>query len=64
MRVPAAELGVSRHRNRYDAAARVGVPAHVTIAYPFKPTELLTSIDVDALTAVFARFRPAAEVQA
>ena len=34
------------------------MPAHVTIAYPFKPTELLTSIDVDALTAVFARFRP------
>ncbi len=58
VRVPAAELGVSRHRDRYDAAARVGVPAHVTIAYPFKPTELLTSIDLDALTDVFARFRP------
>lgn len=58
VRVPAAEPAVSRHRNRYDAAARVGVPAHVTIAYPFKPTELLTSSDLDALTDVFARFRP------
>lgn len=58
VRVPAAEPAVSRHRNRYDPASRVGVPAHVTIAYPFKPTEQLTSSDVDALTNVFARFRP------
>jgi 2'-5' RNA ligase len=58
MRVPAAAPAVSRHRDRYDAAARVGVPAHVTVAYPFKPTELLTSGDLDELTRVFARFRP------
>ncbi len=58
LRVPAAEPAVSRHRNRYDAAARVGVPAHVTIAYPFKPVDLLTGIDMATLTDVFARFQP------
>ncbi len=58
MRVPAAAPAVSRHRDRYDAAARVGVPAHVTVAYPFKPTERLSSGDLDELTRVCARFRP------
>lgn len=58
LRIPAAERAVSRHRSQYDAAARVGVPAHVTIAYPFKSAELLTSVDLEALTELFARFQP------
>ena len=52
LRIPAAERAVARHR------IRVGVPAHVTIAYPFKPADLLTSIDLEALTQLFARFQP------
>jgi hypothetical protein len=35
--VPAAEPAVSRHRARFDVAARDGVPAHVTVLYPFLP---------------------------
>src|SRR5271165_1046229 len=33
--VPAAEPAVSRHRARLDQAARDGVPAHITVLYPF-----------------------------
>jgi hypothetical protein len=35
--VPEAERGVSGHRNRLDRAAVWGVPAHVTVLYPFVP---------------------------
>jgi len=57
VRIPTAEPAVSRHRNNYDPAARVGVPAHVTIAYPFKPVELLTRDDTEALSQIFAGFQ-------
>ena len=48
--VPAAEPAVSRHRARLDEAARDGVPAHVTVLYPFLPPaaisdRLLASLD-------------------
>jgi 2'-5' RNA ligase len=33
--VPAAERAVGRHRDRLDEAARDGVPAHITVLYPF-----------------------------
>src|ERR1700744_4733736 len=39
--VPAAEPAVGEHRARLDASARVGVPAHVTVLYPFLPPALL-----------------------
>ena len=34
--VPEAEALVAEHRRRYDSSAAVGVPAHVTILYPFR----------------------------
>jgi hypothetical protein len=33
--VPAAEPAVARHRSRLDTSATVGVPAHITVLYPF-----------------------------
>lgn len=59
--VPAAEAVVSAHRQRHDPAARVGVPAHLTVAYPFTPVDLLTESDLEALRGLFAGF-PAFEV--
>ncbi len=41
--VPEAERLVKRFRDRYDPSAVVGVPAHVTILYPFKPPDELTA---------------------
>jgi len=35
--VPEAELVVGHHRDRLDRAAVRGVPAHVTVLYPFVP---------------------------
>jgi 2'-5' RNA ligase superfamily len=35
--VPAAEPTVRQHRARLDEAARDGVPAHITVLYPFLP---------------------------
>src|SRR5580692_8496163 len=35
--VPAAEAAVGPHRARLDPSARDGVPAHLTVLYPFLP---------------------------
>lgn len=41
--VPVAEPVVGAHRLRYDQSAVWGVPAHVTVLYPFMPPALLSS---------------------
>jgi len=35
--VPAAEPAVARFRERLDSSAPLGVPAHITVLYPFLP---------------------------
>jgi 2'-5' RNA ligase superfamily protein len=52
--VPEAERVVSPHRSRLDGAAALGVPAHVTVLFPFVPPPLLTSGVVDALAEAVA----------
>jgi 2'-5' RNA ligase len=52
---PAAEIAVGPYRARYDKAAQVGVPAHITVAYPFKPADQLTETDHATLCNLFAR---------
>jgi 2'-5' RNA ligase len=37
--VPEAEALVSEWRTQYDWSAQRGVPAHITLLYPFAPTE-------------------------
>jgi 2'-5' RNA ligase len=37
--VPEAEPLVSDWRAQYDSSAQLGVPAHITLVYPFVPTE-------------------------
>jgi hypothetical protein len=53
--VPEAEDAVGALRQEHDSSAPLGVPAHVTILFPFLPPQL---IDEDALRALFAS-RPA-----
>jgi 2'-5' RNA ligase superfamily len=51
--VPVAEPAVARHRSRFDKSAALGVPAHVTVLYPFVPADLIDA-DVNAvLTRLF-----------
>src|SRR5688572_15466144 len=39
--VPPAEPAVAKHRRRFDLAAGWGVPAHITVLYPFVPPSAL-----------------------
>lgn len=41
--IPEAEAAVGEHRARLDRAASWGVPAHVTVLYPFLPPDQLDS---------------------
>jgi hypothetical protein len=47
--VPEAERVVSPHRARLDRSAALGVPAHVTVLYPFVPPPAITPSMLDAL---------------
>jgi 2'-5' RNA ligase superfamily len=52
--VPEAEPLVSGWRERYDDSARTGVPAHLTLLYPFLPPEDIGEADLGRLAALFA----------
>jgi len=49
--VPEAEPAVGRHRARLDRAAAEGVPAHVTVLYPFVPPPQITAATIEMLAA-------------
>jgi 2'-5' RNA ligase len=51
--VPEVEPIVGRWRQQYDAAARLGVPAHVTLLYPFLPA-LAAIAEIESLRTVCA----------
>ena len=56
--VPEAELVVGHHRDRLDRAAVQGVPAHVTVLYPFVPPPAISAAVIarlaDAVRSVSA----------
>lgn len=54
--IPEAEALVGSFRKRYDPSAAAGVPAHVTILYPFKPPAQLTSEITSRLEDIFLQF--------
>lgn len=51
---PAADAVVQGWRAEHDAAAARGVPAHVTVLFPFLPAERITDHDLSELRAIFA----------
>lgn len=53
--VPAAEPVVGLLRSRLDSSAPLGVPAHITVLYPFMPPPLLDDQILIELGAMFAR---------
>lgn len=55
--VPEAEELVGRFRARYDSSAAVGVPAHVTLLYPFLEPAAIGAAEMAALTTLFASQR-------
>ena len=52
--IPAAEPLVRRWRAKFDPAAAAGIPAHVTVIYPFLNDERLTSDVLDDLLRIVA----------
>ena len=52
--VPAAEAAVGPHRARLDASARDGVPAHLTVLYPFLPPDEIDPGVLAELSRLFA----------
>jgi len=58
----AAEPVVGRHRASLDPSAALGVPAHVTVLFPFVPVSKLGLAELDRLRAMFAAV-PAFEVR-
>jgi hypothetical protein len=53
--VPEAEPAVARHRDRLDASAPSGVPAHITVLFPFMPRETIDAPTLAELERLFAR---------
>ena len=57
MPVPAAEPAVAALRARHDPSAANGMPAHITILYPFLAPEKITDSVEREAGLVIARFR-------
>jgi 2'-5' RNA ligase len=55
--VPEAEPRVSSLRSRYDPGATRGIPAHVTVLFPFKAPDQIEPADLEALADTFAAFQ-------
>ena len=56
--VPEAEPLVSHWRAKHDWSAQRGVPAHITVLYPFVPTERLDETVLGGLRKLFASQAP------
>src|SRR5512144_919904 len=55
--VPEAEPLVKALRERFDSSAAAGVPAHITILYPFMPPDKITPDVLAELRELFAQFQ-------
>ena len=56
--VPEAESLVKPFRDRYDPSAAAGVPAHITLLYPFKHPDEIDQTVIDDLNQCFHRCPP------
>ena len=52
--IPEAEPLVKPFRDRFDPSAAKGVPAHVTVLFPFKPPSELTPAIEEVLAGLFS----------
>jgi len=56
--VPEAEVLVQPFRDKYDPSAAMGMPAHVTLLYPFLAPDEIGSAVLADLRTCFRRFPP------
>ncbi len=52
--VPEAETLVKTFRDKYDPSAAKGMPAHISLLYPFKPPHQIDSAVIGVLQSLFA----------
>jgi hypothetical protein len=52
--IPEAEPAVAWHRERLDGSARLGIPAHVTVLFPFMPPRAIGPAVLTGLEHLFA----------
>ena len=52
-----AERLVRSFRNRYDPSAKAGMPAHITLLYPFKSPDEIDGLVLDTLSHCFSSFQ-------
>jgi 2'-5' RNA ligase len=55
--VPEAESVVSEVRARHDPSVQLGVPAHVTLLFPFMPPAAISASVQGSLRSLFAQFQ-------
>jgi 2'-5' RNA ligase len=53
---PEAEFLVGPFRAKYDPSAAAGMPAHITLLYPFKPPDEIGGAVIEKLARCFAGF--------
>jgi 2'-5' RNA ligase len=56
--VPEAEAVAKPFRDRYDPSAAAGMPAHITLLFPFRAPNDVDDITLGNLRGCFARFEP------
>src|SRR6476620_11111780 len=56
--VPEAEAVAKPFRDRYDPSAAAGMPAHITLLYPFKAPDEIDDITLGKLRSCFTSFKP------
>lgn len=54
VRVPQAEARVASLRDRFDASAALGVPAHITLLFPFMPPEAIDAAVLQGIREALA----------
>lgn len=56
--VPEAEAAVGRYRERFDANALLGIPAHITVIAPFMAPRMMDAPVLTQLGQLFANVSP------
>ena len=56
--VPSAENTVETFRRKLDPSSALGMPAHITVLYPFAPLSTISPSVADELGALLRRFEP------
>lgn len=55
--VPSSDSLIGPWRKKYDWVALHGVPAHITLLFPFKEPSQISGVDIEKLDGIFTKLR-------